>query len=280
MTDEKNRLSAWLAELERILAPLLPVASPRGCVDPDFRRMVIPSPSPATVEAAIDAVKDYAIRLELTERARRLERDLTDFDCNKRRFHEECRDMGTARERQASGKLSDAPEALRQLRRNLKGDIARLKELIDVAEKGQADARQSGGQGGTLACIEKKLDETYEIAKRGADAAERAATRRYKQLKKQSDAGRRGAELAKATGWTDPKRKAAITEARRRIACGEKPDSVYADLAGSWTTPQGNPISADGVKKAVQRAGKEKRGNRSQKGKTRGQYRTIGHTNR
>lgn len=159
MTDEKNRLLTWLAELERILAPLLPVASPRGCVDPDFRRMVIPSPSPATVEAAIDAVKDYAIRLELTERARRLERDSTDFDCNKRRFHEECRDMGTARERQASGKLSDAPEALRQLRRNLKGDIARLKELIDVAEKGQAGARQSGGQGGTLARIEKAQGE-------------------------------------------------------------------------------------------------------------------------
>ena len=149
-----------------------------------------------------------------------------------------------------------------------------------TAELNGENKAQENGEREMLERIENKLDETHRVVKRGADAAEIAATRQYKQLKKQSDAGRRGAKLAKATTWVDPKRKSAITKAKRRINNGEKPEAVYSDLAGSWTTPQGNPISAEGVKKAVQRAREEKRGNRSQKGKTRGQYRTIGHTNR
>ena len=140
--NEKTRkaLTAWQKELEAILAPLIPTEPYPGIVlEPDFRRLVIPSPSLSIVDAAIDAVTDYTIRQELTARARRLEADLTNFDCNKRRFHEECKNMRVAHERQANGTLSDAPEALKQLRRNIKGDIARLKEIIS----GTATTQQS-----------------------------------------------------------------------------------------------------------------------------------------
>lgn len=134
----RNTITALLKELETILAPLMPTELRPGIVmEPDFRRLVIPSPSPVLVEAAIDAVTDYTIRQEFAERARRLEADLTNFDCNKRRFFEECDDMEVAEKRQADGTLSDTPEALKQLRRNLKGDIARLKEIIDGTAREQ-----------------------------------------------------------------------------------------------------------------------------------------------
>ena len=157
----------------------------------------------------------------------------------------------------------------------IEGDAEATAEL-----NGENKAQESGERDEMLERIENKLDETHRVVKRGAEAAEIAATRRYEQLKKQSDAGRRGAVLAKAKGWTDPKRKKAITDAKDRIKKGEKPDAVYADLAGSWITSKGKPVTASGVKKAVQRAGKEKRGNRKQAGKRRGQYRTIRHSKR
>lgn len=157
--NEKTRkaLTAWQKELEAILAPLIPTEPHPGIVlEPDFRRLVIPSPSPLIVDTAIDAVTDYAIRQELTARARRLEADLTNFDCNKRRFHEECKNMRVAHERQAKGTLSDAPEALKQLRRNLKGDIARLEEIISgtaATKQPPVEAVLVGEQAETLADI-------------------------------------------------------------------------------------------------------------------------------
>lgn len=133
--ETRNKaLDAWLKELEAILAPLIPTEPHPGIVlEPDFRKLVIPSPSSLTVEAAIDSISDYAINQELSERVRRLENDMTDFDCNKRRFREECADMRIAQKRQADGTLSNTPEALKRLRRNLKNDIARLKEIIGGA---------------------------------------------------------------------------------------------------------------------------------------------------
>ena len=151
--ETRNALAAWLKELEAILVLLMPEKLSCGFLEPDFRHMVIPSPSLQVVEAAIDAVSDYALRQELAGRARRLEQDLTNFDCNKRRFHEECDDMSVAEERQANGTLSDTPEALKQVRRNLKGDIARLKEIIDGVAEVQP-VQQS--QGETVCVVVKK----------------------------------------------------------------------------------------------------------------------------
>ncbi|MBR6588430.1 MAG: hypothetical protein IKK82_13550 [Kiritimatiellae bacterium] len=133
-TTPLRLIGAWLKELEAIHALLIPTEPHPGIVlEPDFRKLVIPSPSSLIIEAAIDSISDYAINQELSERARRLENDMTDFDCTKRRFREECADMRIAQKRQADGTLSNTPEALKRLRRNLKNDIARLKEIIGGA---------------------------------------------------------------------------------------------------------------------------------------------------
>ena len=127
-------LDAWLKELEAIHALLIPTEPhPSIVLEPDFRKLVIPSPSSLIIDAAIETIADYKIQQELSVRAQRLENDMTVFDCNKRRFREECADMRIAQKRQADGTLSNTPEALKRLRRNLKNDIARLKEIIGGA---------------------------------------------------------------------------------------------------------------------------------------------------
>jgi uncharacterized protein (DUF1778 family) len=170
-------LAAWLKELEAIHALLIPTEPHPGIVlEPDFRKLVIPSPSSLIIDAAIETIADYKINQELSERARRLENDMTDFDCNKRRFREECADMRIAQKRQADGTLSNTPEALKRLRRNLKNDIARLKEIIGGANGNTVSQTSS-------APVEVKLvPEQAALLKQAADnsqgakqAAEQAA---------------------------------------------------------------------------------------------------------
>jgi uncharacterized protein (DUF1778 family) len=170
-------LAAWLEELEAIHALLIPTEPHPGIVlEPDFRKLVIPSPSSLIIDAAIETIADYKINQELSERARRLEKDMTDFDCNKRRFRKECADMRIAQKRQADGTLSNTPEALKRLRRNLKNDIARLKEIIGGANGNTVSQTSS-------APVEVKLvPEQAALLKQAADnsqgakqAAEQAA---------------------------------------------------------------------------------------------------------
>ena len=278
----RNALAAYLKELETIAAPLMPTEPYPGIVmEPDFLRMVIPSPSSAVVEAAIDAVKDNETRRDLTERARRLEADLTNFDCNKRRFHEECDDMRVAKERQANGTLSDAPEALKAVRRNLKGDIDRLKEIID----GTAEAQSRGG----YTEQDRKRD---EITRGNTDAL---LDGRLKTLKAASDKAKKQAREAGIDGGTgqpaksaDKTRKAILDDAKNQLKEWDeqypdrhKPprDEAHSDnaafllVANRHKGANGKPIMTPGaIKKALQRAKGEKRGKYARTGRARGKY--------
>ncbi len=297
----RNALAAYLKELETIAAPLMPTEPYPGIVmEPDFRGMKIPSPSPSIVEAAIDAVKDYPTRQELTERARRLEADLTNFDCNKRRFYEECADMRVADERRTNGTLSDAPEALKQLRRNLKGDIARLQGLIDGTAEGQS------AQPPVRAVL---VDEQAEqLANAAHDAGAAALDSRISmintnairdgKLKTLSEASRRAKEAAKQAGLdgetgqpansADQERKAILDEAKKllkewdeKFPNRKKPprDEAHSDnaafllVANRHKGANGKPIMTPGaIKKALQRAKGEKRGKYARTGRARGKY--------
>ena len=126
-----------------MLAPLMPQATPYPdkILEPDFRRMVISSPASDKLEAALSAIGDYSTRQEMTNQARWLERDLTNFDIQRREFAKECADMKLANERRLAGTLSDAPEALKLLRRNLQGDLDRWRAILD-GDKVQGQAIQ------------------------------------------------------------------------------------------------------------------------------------------
>ena len=274
MKTNKEALAAWLKELESLLAPLMPRQTPYPDIilEPDFRRMVIPSPSSAIVDTAIASIGNYALHQELTERARRLERDLTDFDCNKRRFREECNDGRVAAKRRANGTLSNAPEALKLLRRNLQGDIARLKELIN----GAGEAQQPP--------VKAELDGEQ------AEQLKVAAARSLKELSDKSMGGRKGAAVAKSERGEDKKRKAILDDAKKllsewdaRYPDRHKPPrdeqhsnaAAFRMVANRHKGADGKPImSADTIGRTLRRekAKDERRGKYDRTGQRRGKY--------
>ena len=204
---------------------------------------------------------------------------MTNFDCYKRRFHEECKHMRVAHERQAKGTLSDAPEALKQLRRNLKGDIARLEEIIS----GTAATKQPP--------VEAVLvgEQAEELADIGHNA-EIAAARTMKELNAKRKGGKKGAAVAKAERGEDKERKAILDDAKNmlgewdeRYPDRHKPprDEQHSDaaafriVANRHRGADGEPImSADTIGRTLRRekATGEKRGKYNRTGKKRGKY--------
>ena len=271
--NDKSRaaVSAWLAELEAMLTPLMPQATPYPDIvlEPDFRRMAIPSPASCKLDVALSAIGDYSTRQEMTERAKRLERDLTNLDIQRREFAKECADMKLANERRLAGTLSDAPEALKLLRRNLQGDIDRWRKILDGDEV-------QGLAGFT--------ERDREALKAAAANSEIAAARKRSEWEAKSKGGKKGAKLAKATGGgdEDKTRKAILDEAKRKLQERDERDerggtrsgnAIFSEVAARHMGADGKPImSAGAIKKALQRAKSEKRGKYARTGKPRGRY--------
>ena len=251
-----------------MLAPLMPQATPYPDIvlEPDFRRMAIPSPASCKLDAALSAIGDYSTRQEMTKQARRLERDLMNLDIQRREFAKECADMKLANERRLAGTLSDAPEALKLLRRNLQGDIDRWRKILDGDEV-------QGLAGFT------ERDREALIAT--AANSEIAAARKLSEWEAKSKGGKKGAKLAKAAGGgdEDKTRKAILDEAKRKLQerderGGTRSNSaIFSDVAARHTGADGKPImSAGAIKKALQRAKGEKRGKYARTGTPRGRY--------
>lgn len=289
--EAQNALAEWLRELEAIFAKVKPTETPFPdlTVEPDFRDLKIPSPNPQKVEAAIDAVDDYGIKGELTERAQRLEDNLEAFYAQRRAFVKECQDMKLAEERQSRGKLSNAPEALKAFRRMLKGDIDRLRELVALAERGPLCEAAKPTPVVLVGRQAEMLSAADANSAKAAAYAETTAARRLKDLQGMSAGGRKGVKALKEQleSSRDAARKAVLDDAKRTLKDWDKryPDrhkakdrahsneAAYRLVADRHRGANGKPImSSTAIMRALYRGNAESRGKYDRTGKRRGKY--------
>ena len=110
-----------------------------------------------------------------------------------------------------------------------------------------------------------------------------AAARKVLELKAKSTGGKKGAKLAKAAGGggKDKTRMAILDETRRKLQerdarGGTRSDNaIFSEVAARHTGADGKAImSAEAIKKALQRARSETRGKYARTGKQRGRYKT------